>query len=113
MRVWSRQGLGGGKFSREKLKAILGASIQVAVERVGTYIDLVSPELQPASMTPAQVRELFHAVAQDRAGRGRLASLEKDQDIEDLQPGSWAQQLRRYRPLVDHLFEKPGRLKPL
>ncbi|MEO1083938.1 MAG: hypothetical protein AAFY88_06830, partial [Acidobacteriota bacterium] len=113
VQAWSRQGLGGGKHSPQRLKAVLGAVIQVAVERMGRYIDFVNPGLQPASISAAQVRRLFDAVAIDRAGRGREASMQVDTDLAEMQPGSWATQLRRYRPLVDHLFDRPGRLEAL
>lgn len=106
-----RKGLKQGRPSPTQVKAFLGALIQSVVEQAGSYFDLVHPGLQPAKIEPHQVKALFDAVAKDRMGRGRVASLQVDADIAELQQGSWAQQLSRKKRLTDQLLKDPGRLK--
>jgi hypothetical protein len=96
---WRQQGLDHGQLQRQGYKAAIGALIQSIAKRMGPVL-LADGSWREVSMTAQQVRDLFDAVALDRAGLKRGVA---DTDIESLTPNSWQRQLARYRSSWDEL----------
>lgn len=101
---WRSTGLDYGQFSPVQVKQSLGGLIWAFSERLGRY--WLPPrlfEFKDSRMTAEQVRDLYHAVAQDRQGRRAGVC---DEKIVNVQAASWRRGISHYKRLWLMLLPK-------
>lgn len=105
---WAREGMDTGKFSLRLVKQSLGGLILAMANLYGMHWTWTSQKLTPAEITAEQVRQLFYAVAQDKAGRVMGVC---DEDLEDLELESWRRAIMTHRKLWKRMFGPGGGFK--
>lgn len=106
--AWAAEGLDTGKFSARQIKESLGGLILEMAATFGRYMTLQEPKLHDPELTAEQVRQLFYAVAQDKAG---FAMGVVDEDLEDLERGSWRRAIHEHKKIWHRMFAAGGGFK--
>lgn len=109
IRLWERNGLQDGQFTRTHLKQVMGGMIWALAEFAGATADLRTGAIIPAKVEADQIRELYHCVARDRAMcAGKSSEGVYDADIADLQIGSWRRRVSEHKEEWAKFLRKGG-----
>jgi hypothetical protein len=92
---WIATGLDEKRFSLKQFKQSVGGLIWAMGQGCGTYLSPEDWKMHPPAITADAIRELFHAVARDRAQDWRT----HDEDLADDQMESWRKAIRVQRKL--------------
>lgn len=106
--TWASEGLNCGKFSACLVKEAMGGLILEIAERFGKHFTWPNMKVYDPQITAEQVRELFYAVTKDRSGSSMGVV---DEDLEDLQRGSWRRAITTHKKMWKRMFDAGGGFK--
>lgn len=109
IRLWERNGLQDGQFTRTHVKQVMGGMIWALAESMGATGDITTGVIAPGKLEAEQIRELYHCVARDRAECQGKNSLDVyDSDIKNLQTGSWRRRVTEHKDEWATFLSKGG-----